>query len=83
MQKVMSRDSESRQTEGNLEHEIARPREAQTATEVTLGVSPCRNDYAQTKYYTDFVSMRPWHVCTACVFTLDQLLKIQIVKTLT
>jgi hypothetical protein len=63
MQKVMSRDCESRQTEGNLEHEIARPREAPQATEVTIGVSPCRNEYAQTKYYTDFVSMRPWHVC--------------------
>jgi hypothetical protein len=67
-----SDDCESRQTEGNLEHEIARPREAPQATEVTIGVSPCRNEYAQTKYYTDFVSMRPWHVCMRLHF--DQLL---------
>jgi hypothetical protein len=63
MQKVMSRACESRQTEVNLDHEIARPLRSTSASEVTIGVSPCRNEYAQTKYDTDFVSMRPWHVC--------------------
>jgi len=71
MQKVMSRDCESRQTEGNLEHEIARP--ARNCDRRNIGVSPCRNENAQTKYYTDF----RFDATMACVFTLDQLLKIQ------
>lgn len=57
-----SDDCESRQTEGNLEHEIARPREAQQASEAPSACRPAEMN-THKRNITPISFRCEWHVC--------------------
>jgi hypothetical protein len=73
MQKVMSRDCESRQTEVNLEHEIASPRRSVTSATVCDHRRDAQVEMNKLKRNITPISFRCDHGMCACVFTLDQL----------